>query len=629
MKIPLHVRFSSVLVVLFLSAAALIAQNDPPSAPSAPANAERPATPEPESAPETPERSDAPEAPDPAATENEQTELRRLDQPDDAAERDGETAAENGDDKSPASSESESSDDSRGEHHRHRGHLSERVSFWENSTLAENEAAAAVVSIAGSSTSAGYVQDAVVSILGSSTSTGSVGDAVVSILGSSRASGGRVGGPVVSILGNTYVDTEVGDVTVAVLGNVELGPNAVVRDVVCVGGVVKRDPGAVVHGQVTNAAFALNLGGFEWFHAWISRCLMLGRPLAFGDNLMWAWWIAIGFLGLYVVLALLFPRGVEKCAETLETHPGYSLLTALLVTICTPLAAVVLAITIVGAPVLFLALFVAGVFGKVVMLAWIGRRLTKVFGNMAGPALAVLLGGVIVLLLYTVPVLGFILFKFLGWLGLGAVVYAIVLNAKRPRVVASAAVSGGASTIGGTSVVAPTSPSAPLAVVVPSATASSTEAAVPPASAVPPVPPVMPVPPVPVVVSAATLPRAGFWIRIAASLIDVLIVALASNLIPDRWQPNLLGIFAAYCCVLWGMKGTTVGGIICGLKIVRLDDRKVDWPTAIVRVLGGFLSLAAAGIGFIWVAFDEQRQSWHDKIAGTTIVNVPKGVSLV
>ncbi len=63
--------------------------------------------------------------------------------------------------------------------------------------------------------------------------------------------------------------------------------------------------------------------------------------------------------------------------------------------------------------------------------------------------------------------------------------------------------------------------------------------------------------------------------------------------------------------------------------MVRLDDRPVDWTVAIVRALGGFLSLFVAGLGFIWVAFDPERQSWHDKIAGTTVVHVPKGTPLV
>jgi uncharacterized RDD family membrane protein YckC len=65
------------------------------------------------------------------------------------------------------------------------------------------------------------------------------------------------------------------------------------------------------------------------------------------------------------------------------------------------------------------------------------------------------------------------------------------------------------------------------------------------------------------------------------------------------------------------------------LKVVRIDQRELDWATAIVRALGCFLSLAVGGFGFVWVAFDDEKQSWHDKIAGTTVVRVPKGVSLV
>src|SRR5690606_26600519 len=131
-------------------------------------------------------------------------------------------------------------------------------------------------------------------------------------------------------------------------------------EVVCVGGRVKRDPAAITRGRVNNVAFGFTLGGFEWLQAWVAKCLLLGRPLAFGENLMWAWWLALGFLAFYVVLALLFPRGVEKCARTFEESPGYSILTALLVTLLTPLAGVVLVVTVLGAPALAIALFIAG-----------------------------------------------------------------------------------------------------------------------------------------------------------------------------------------------------------------------------------------------------------------------------
>ncbi|HEX2861874.1 MAG TPA: RDD family protein, partial [Lacunisphaera sp.] len=139
----------------------------------------------------------------------------------------------------------------------------------------------------------------------------------------------------------------------------------------------------------------------------------------------------------------------------------------------------------------------------------------------------------------------------------------------------------------------------------------------------------------PVVISAATLFRAGFWIRVAAALLDTVLVGIVFGMLNSmfgafvKFGGSFPLWFVVYNIVMWGTKGTTIGGIICGLKVVRLDDRPLDWSVAIVRALGAFLSLAVAGLGFIWVAFDDERQSWHDKIAGTTIVKVPKGTPLL
>jgi uncharacterized RDD family membrane protein YckC len=88
-------------------------------------------------------------------------------------------------------------------------------------------------------------------------------------------------------------------------------------------------------------------------------------------------------------------------------------------------------------------------------------------------------------------------------------------------------------------------------------------------------------------------------------------------------------LLAIYGAVMWKIKGTTIGGILCNLQVVRLDGRPVDWGTAIVRALSCFLSLVVFGLGFIWIAFDSEKQGWHDKIAGTIVVRSPKGASLV
>lgn len=593
---------------------------------AAPAVAETPAAP---SAPAAPEEKKAPgsewrrldEEPVDAAADEKASEPTP---PEEASKSNDPVDAQN-------AATDRSSDDDRRDGRRHERHHdggkegSARVIFWGDASLSADESADAVVSIIGSSTSSGRVGDAVVSVLGSSTSSGEVGSGVVSILGSSRVTGGSVGDMVVSILGTSYVDGRVRGGVVAVMGDVELGPNAVVDGgIQCVGGSLKRDPKAVVHGEINQVGFGMNFSGMHGLHAWVAECLRYARPLAFHRDVLWAWWLVAGFLGLYVLIAGLFPKSVENCVATFEQRPGYSLLTALLVTIIAPLATILLMVTIIGGVALAFFLLIAGLFGKLVMIAWIGRRLTQSFAppSPVHPALAVLLGGVVVMLLYTVPVVGFLVAKLLSWVGLGVVIATIILASKRNRVARPAVVAAAAAMPASVPIAPVSSTVVPPPVAAQSAGFTGAE---PLPSATPPPPVSAPA----VVISASTLTRAGFWIRLAASALDGLLVALAVSLVPHMFRPNFLLVYAAYCILLWGLRGTTIGGIVCNLKVVRLDDRAVDWPTSLVRGLAGFLSFFAAGIGFIWVSFDEQRQSWHDKIAGTTVVHVPKGVSLL
>ena len=128
-------------------------------------------------------------------------------------------------------------------------------------------------------------------------------------------------------------------------------------------------------------------------------------------------------------------------------------------------------------------------------------------------------------------------------------------------------------------------------------------------------------------ISAAGLPRAGFWIRMVALLLDALLVGILMRVLHHLFDAQLL-VLAIYGAVMWKLRGSTIGGIVFDLQVVRLDDRPIDWETAIIRALGCFLSLAVAGLGFFWIAFDSGKQAWHDKIAGTVVVRVRKGVPL-
>jgi uncharacterized RDD family membrane protein YckC len=118
------------------------------------------------------------------------------------------------------------------------------------------------------------------------------------------------------------------------------------------------------------------------------------------------------------------------------------------------------------------------------------------------------------------------------------------------------------------------------------------------------------------------LPRAGFWIRMGALLIDAILVGVLVNLLQPSGNFSLL-VLAGYGALMWKLKGTTIGGIICNLRVVRTDGRDIEWETAIVRALSCFLSIIPVGLGFVWMVFDNNRQTWHDKIAGTVVVRTP------
>jgi uncharacterized RDD family membrane protein YckC len=122
--------------------------------------------------------------------------------------------------------------------------------------------------------------------------------------------------------------------------------------------------------------------------------------------------------------------------------------------------------------------------------------------------------------------------------------------------------------------------------------------------------------------AAIALPRAGFWIRMLALLLDAVLVGVVMHLIRASSDMFLI-VLAAYGLVMWRLRGSTVGGIIFNLAVVKHDGREMDWGTATVRALSAFLSLFALGLGFIWIAIDSENRSWHDKIAGTVVVRVP------
>ncbi len=154
---------------------------------------------------------------------------------------------------------------------------------------------------------------------------------------------------------------------------------------------------------------------------------------------------------------------------------------------------------------------------------------------------------------------------------------------------------------------------------------------------------------------------AGFWIRLASFLIDnilvfigslifgVVLVAILITIFPDlagnpvdeytwdailtasespaTWLDWAIFVFffifgIAYFTIAIGWKGQTLGKLMLGLKVVRTDGRRAGFLHAFVRSLGYLLSISSIGIGFLVIAWNDQKRGLHDFISDTKVIKI-------
>jgi hypothetical protein len=321
---------------------------------------------------------------------------------------------------------------------------------------------------------------------------------------------------------------------------------------------------------------------------------------------------------LYLLVAVILPKPVAACVRQLDQRSILCFGVGILIMILLAPLYFILAVTGVGVfliPFIGLVETAFVVLGKTATLEFIGLQIRRRFSPVAedGPVFAFLLGFILVTLLYMVPVLGLLLWLALRPFALGAAVMSLF----------------GKKNGNGTSTPAP---GIPVQNAVPLATPAVFPA--PPvvvgadagdADQPPPVAQSAPSSGVTATAETTLMPRAGFWIRLAATALDfvllVWLIPFAHVFFPFIWL--------AYHVGMWVWKGTTIGGIACHLKVVRVDGRPVDFAVALVRGLASVFSAVALFLGFFWVGWTRERQSWHDLIAGTVIVRAPESISLV
>jgi hypothetical protein len=186
--------------------------------------------------------------------------------------------------------------------------------------------------------------------------------------------GEEVAGQVVAVFGSVRINGEVGNQVVAVLGSVDLGPRAVVRgDVVTVGGQLRRAPGSQINGAVTEVPLG-DVGArirAPWLGGW-GPVYMFG---GFGPvRRLIGTTLRFVLLGLVACLALVVARGaVEGSAQRVTDDPVKTTLVGLVAWVLfvplVVLTAIVLAISLIGIPLLVLLPFAVA---AVLLMAVVG-----------------------------------------------------------------------------------------------------------------------------------------------------------------------------------------------------------------------------------------------------------------
>ena len=121
-----------------------------------------------------------------------------------------------------------------------------------------------------------------------------------------------------------------------------------------------------------------------------------------------------------------------------------------------------------------------------------------------------------------------------------------------------------------------------------------------------------------------SFPRARFRDRLFAFVLDVILVLIAHQLLDHYGDSAIFLWLLVYHIGFWTWKGTDRRRHHLPASVVRVDRTPLRFVDALVRGLSSIFSLAVLGIGCLWILKDPERQAWHDKIAGTYVVKVPR-----
>jgi len=89
---------------------------------------------------------------------------------------------------------------------------------------------------------------------------------------------------------------------------------------------------------------------------------------------------------------------------------------------------------------------------------------------------------------------------------------------------------------------------------------------------------------------------------------------------------SLVYLLVAYLFFAWFWMhgGQTLGMRAWKLKVLSDNGANLDWKQSAIRFAAAGLSLIPVGMGYLWILFDADNLSWHDKLSKSRIVSTKK-----
>ena len=125
---------------------------------------------------------------------------------------------------------------------------------------------------------------------------------------------------------------------------------------------------------------------------------------------------------------------------------------------------------------------------------------------------------------------------------------------------------------------------------------------------------------------APTSARSGFWRRFVASFLDGIILGVVYYIFGAFVSENaavFLNLLAgiAYYTYLEGTSGQTLGKKALGIRVVDLGGGgSIGFGRAFLRYIGRIVSAIPLFLGYFWMLWDKEKQTWHDKFANSVVV---------